>query len=109
MRAGQDASCLNLYRPDSPTVLAPSGPFLDEGRFSFQSSLAESAEDKANPCRLLGRDGAAGDGAIPVIADAGSPQYALQTAVGDTMPLGGTNRTVRSVAALPPGLFRGGR
>ena len=105
MRAGQDASCLNLYRPDSPTVLAPSATFLDEGRFSFQSSLAESAEDKANPWRLLGRDGA--DGAIPVIADAGSLQYVLHKAVGDTMTLGGTNATVRFVAALRPGLFQG--
>jgi putative ABC transport system permease protein len=107
MRAGQDASCLNLYRPDSPTVLAPSGPFLEEGRFSFQSSLAESAEDKANPWRLLGRDGADGDEAIPVIADAGSLQYVLHKAVGDTMTLGGTSATVRFVAALRPGLFQG--
>jgi putative ABC transport system permease protein len=107
MRAGQDASCLNLYRPDSPTVLAPTGPFLDEGRFSFQSSLAESAEDKANPWRLLDRDAADGDGAIPVIADAGSLQYVLHKAVGDTMTLGGTNATVRFVAALRPGLFQG--
>ena len=105
MRAGQDASCLNLYRPDSPTVLAPEGSFLDEGRFSFQSSLAESAEDKANPWRLLGRDRA--DGAIPVIADAGSLQYVLHKAVGDTMTLGGTSATVRFVAALRPGLFQG--
>jgi ABC-type antimicrobial peptide transport system permease subunit len=111
MRAGQDASCLNLYRPDSPTVLAPTGRFLDEGRFSFQSSLAESAEDKANPWRLLDRDAADGDGngngAIPVIADAGSLQYVLHKAVGDTMTLGGTNVTVRFVAALRPGLFQG--
>jgi ABC-type antimicrobial peptide transport system permease subunit len=107
MRAGQDASCLNLYRPDSPTVLAPDRAFLDEGRFSFQSSLAESAEDKANPWRLLGRDGVDGNGAIPVIADAGSLQYVLHKAVGDTMTLGGTNATVRFVAALRPGLFQG--
>ena len=109
MRAGQDASCLNLYRPDSPTVLAPEGSFLEEGRFSFQSSLAQSPEDKANPWCLLGRDGADGDGngAIPVIADAGSLQYVLHKAVGDTMTLGGTNVTVRFVAALRPGLFQG--
>jgi putative ABC transport system permease protein len=105
MRAGQDASCLNLYRPDSPTVLAPSGPFRDEGRFAFSSSLAESAEDRANPWRLLDRD--APDGAIPVIADAGSLEYVLHKAVGDTMALGGVGVTVRFVGALRPGLFQG--
>jgi putative ABC transport system permease protein len=42
-----------------------------------------------------------------VIADAGSLQYVLHKAVGDTMTLGGTNVTVRFVAALRPGLFQG--
>ncbi len=105
MRAGQDASCLNPYRPDSPTVLAPSLAFRDEGRFAFQSSLAATPQDAANPWRLLDRDSP--DGAIPVIADAGSLEYVLHKAVGDTMALGGTRVRLRLVAALRPGLFQG--
>ncbi len=105
MHAGQDASCLNPYRPDSPTILAPSQAFWEEGRFAFQSSLAATPEDTANPWRLLDRD--APDGALPVIADAGSLEYALHKAVGDTMTLGGTGLRLRLVAALRPGLFQG--
>jgi hypothetical protein len=105
MRGGQDASCLNPYRPDSPTILAPSLAFRDEGRFAFQSSLAATPQDAANPWRLLDRDSP--DGAIPVIADAGSLEYVLHKAVGDTMALGGTRVRLRFVAALRPGLFQG--
>jgi hypothetical protein len=105
MHAGQDASCLNPYRPDNPTILAPSAAFREEGRFAFQSSLAATPEDGRNPWRLLDRD--APDGAIPVIADAGSLEYVLHKAVGDEMVLGGTGVRLRFVAALRPGLFQG--
>ena len=40
LAAGEDASCLNLYRPDRPAVIAPAAAFLREGRFEFQKSLA---------------------------------------------------------------------
>lgn len=105
MRSGDDASCLNLYQPQSPTVLAPAPPFVAEGRFAFQSSLARTPEEKANPWRLL--HGEAQDGAIPVIADANSLAYVLKKKLGDTMRLAGTGVTVRFVAALAPGLFQG--
>jgi ABC-type antimicrobial peptide transport system permease subunit len=105
MRAGDDASCLNLYAPQSPTVLAPTAEFLRAGRFSFQRSLAESPEEKANPWLLLER--APAGGAIPAIADAGSLQYILKKRLGDTMTLAGTGVTVRFVGALSPGLFQG--
>ena len=105
MRAGEDASCLNLYRPDSPTVLAPTEAFRREGRFAFQAVLADTPEERANPWLLLDRE--APDGALPVVADAGSLAYVLHKAVGETMTLGGTDVTVRFVAALRPGLFQG--
>ena len=54
-RHREDASCLNLYQPREPTVLAPTPGFLEEGRFRFQASLAETPEEKANPWRLLER------------------------------------------------------
>jgi hypothetical protein len=103
MRKGDDASCLNLYRPADPTVLAPSGEFLDAGRFAFQSSLALTPEEKANPWRLL--DGERRNGAIPVIADASSLAYVLHRKLGEEMEVGGSS--VVFVGALRPGLFQG--
>jgi hypothetical protein len=105
MRSGDDASCLNLYQPQSPTVLAPSEPFVREGRFVFQATLARTPEAKANPWRLLEQE--TEDGAIPVIADANSLAYVLKRKLGETMTLEGTGVTVRFVAALAPGLFQG--
>lgn len=105
-RRGDDASCLNLYAPREPTVLAATPSFLRERRFSFQSSLAETDEERANPWLLLERAREPG-GAIPVVADAGTLAYALHRKLGDEMPLGATGTRVRFVAALAPGLLQG--
>ncbi len=40
LRPGNDVSCLNLYRPTSPTIIAPEASFLDDRRFAFATSLA---------------------------------------------------------------------
>jgi hypothetical protein len=53
LRPGDDASCLNLYRPTSPTIVAPESGFIEQGRFSFASSLSESEAERANPWLLL--------------------------------------------------------
>jgi hypothetical protein len=105
MRGGDDASCLNLYQPQSPTLLAPADAFIRQGRFAFQGSLARTPEERANPWLLL--EGAAVEGAIPVVADANSLNYVLKRKLGETMELAGTGVTVRFVAALVPGLFQG--
>ncbi len=104
-RRGEDASCLNLYQPREPTVLAPTPDFLDEERFRFQATLAETPEERANPWRLLDRERDA-DGAIPVIADAGSLTYILHRKLGDVMALGHTGVRVRFVGTVSPGLFQ---
>jgi ABC-type antimicrobial peptide transport system permease subunit len=106
LAAGEDASCLNLYRPDRPTVIAPTAEFLGERRFEFQGSLAETAEEKANPWLLLKRDADA-DGAIPVIADASALEYVLHRSLGESFAIGDTGVRVRVVGALRPGLLQG--
>ncbi|MEX1130331.1 MAG: ABC transporter permease, partial [Vicinamibacterales bacterium] len=85
VRPGDDASCLNLYKPTAPTIVAPEAGFIEEGRFSFASSLAETDEERANPWRLLRRP--ITDGPIPVIADATSLQYVLHAQVGDVFSM----------------------
>lgn len=84
IRPGQDASCLNLYRPTAPTIIAPEPGFIERGRFSFAASLAQTDAERANPWLLLRRDAGA---AVPVIADATSLEYVLHARVGDTFAM----------------------
>lgn len=85
VRPGDDASCLNLYQPRNPRIIAPMDDFIKSGRFEFQNSLAESNEEKNNPWLLLNRESP--DGAIPVIADANSLTYVLHLKLGDEFVL----------------------
>ncbi|HVJ26103.1 MAG TPA: FtsX-like permease family protein, partial [Vicinamibacterales bacterium] len=85
VRPGDDASCLNLYKPTAPTIVAPEKGFIEEGRFTFAASLAQTDEERANPWRLLQRP--VTDGPIPVIADATSLQYVLHAKVGDVFSM----------------------
>ena len=108
VRPGEDASCLNLYQAKDPRLIAPTASFVDEARFSFRASLAETRDQEANPWLLLNHEFA--DGAIPALADATSLQYALHLSVGDDFVL---NRdtdnpiTLRIVASLSDSIFQG--
>ena len=106
LRPGDDASCLNLYAPANPRILAPSERFLDEGRFAFQGSLAATDAERANPWLLLRREEP--DGVIPVIADANSMTYVLHRRLGDDIVIvqGGREIRLRLVAALRDSLFQ---
>jgi putative ABC transport system permease protein len=108
LRAGQDASCLNLYRPNNPTIIAPEPGFIEANRFSFSASMASTDEERGNPWLLLRRR--FDDGAVPVIADATSLQYALHAAVGDSFSIDvGAERPLilRFVAALQDSVLQG--
>ena len=107
LRPGDDASCLNLYQPRNPRILAPAPDFAASNRFIFQSSLAATDAEKTNPWLLLDKD--LPDGAIPVIADANSLAYVLHRKLGEEMVLHeGTNHPLRLrfVAALSDSLFQ---
>jgi putative ABC transport system permease protein len=101
LRPGDDASCLNLYRPQSPRLLGATEPFMRANRFSFAHSLADTDQEKANPWMLLHRR--FDDGSVPVIGDATSLAYVFHLAVGDTYVMqgpGGRPLTLRIVGAL---------
>jgi putative ABC transport system permease protein len=107
VRAGDDASCLNLYQPREPRVLGATPDFLRENRFAFASSLAASQEEKTNPWLLLEKD--SGDGTLPVAADANSLAYVLHKKLGDVIEVRGDDgQTVRLrfVAALTDSIFQ---
>jgi putative ABC transport system permease protein len=107
LRPGDEASCLTLYRPQEPRIIAPAPEFVAEGRFRFAASLADTPEERENPWRLLDRTFP--DAAVPVIVDATSLTYVFHLSVGDdfTMPLpGGAEVTLRVVAALADSVFQ---
>ncbi|MEA2203968.1 MAG: putative transport system permease protein [Blastocatellia bacterium] len=106
VRPGDDASCLNLYQPRNPKIIAPTDDFIRDNRFEFQDSIATGAEEKANPWLLLNREFP--DGAIPVIADANSMTYVLHLKLGEdlVLPQGDHPVRLRVVAALSDSVFQ---
>jgi hypothetical protein len=108
VRAGDDASCLNLYRPENPRIIAPSPDFVSRGgRFTFAATLAESDAARANPWRLLEKT--LPDGAIPAIVDATSLEYVFHAGLGDEIVVPGLNGEpahLRVVASLSHSVFQ---
>ncbi|HET6962861.1 MAG TPA: FtsX-like permease family protein, partial [Terriglobia bacterium] len=107
LRPGEDTSCLNLFQPRKPRILAPEHGHPKEGRFAFKEVLAGDQAAKRNPWRML--DGVFPDGAIPVIGDANSLQYVLHLKVGEDWLLEREGREavkLRVVAALVDSLFQ---
>ena len=104
--SGDDASCLNLYQPKNPRILAPHDRFLDAGRFMFQSALTTNDAERANPWLLLHRTEP--DGAIPVVADANSMTYVLHRQLGQDIEIvhGGKPIRLRLVGALSDSIFQ---
>ena len=107
LEPGDDVSCLNLYRPTRPTIVAPESGFIEAGRFSFTSSVAQTEAERANPWLLL--RGSASE-AVPVIADATSLEYVLHAGVGDTFSIdtgAGHPMVFKYVAALRDSILQG--
>jgi ABC-type antimicrobial peptide transport system permease subunit len=100
LRPGDEASCLTLYQPTNPRIVAPESSFLTENRFTFARSLAETDAERANPWLLLNRR--FDDGAIPAIADQTTLTYVFHLGVGDdfVLPSDGTAIRLRIVGAL---------
>ena len=108
VRPGEDASCLNLYQPKNPRIIAATHDFINSGRFAFHSSMAETPEERANPWLLLTRT--LEDGVVPVITDANSMTYVLHMKLGDDFVLPGSSERpvrLRLVAALSDSIFQG--
>ena len=107
VRPGDDTSCLNLYEPANPRIIAPTDGFIAAGRFSFQDSLASNEAERTNPWLLLQRNEP--DGAVPVIADANSMTYVLHRKLGEEIvtTVGDAQVRMRLVAALDDSIFQG--
>jgi putative ABC transport system permease protein len=107
LRPGDEASCLTLYQPTNPRLVAPEAAFMDERRFAFATTLAETEDELANPWRLL--DKQLEDGAIPAFADQTSLTYVFHLSVGDDFvfsPEGGEPIRLRIVGTLADSLLQ---
>ncbi len=111
VRPGDDASCLNLYQPKDPRVMAAPASLIAAGRFGFAGSLAQSPQEMENPWLLLEKD--SGDGTVPAIVDANSLTYILKRKLGDEFviekaidPATGKPVRFRIVAALADSIFQ---
>jgi putative ABC transport system permease protein len=99
---GDDASCLNLFRPERPRLLGVQ-PQAFAGRFHFLRAV----EETDNPWSLLDRD--FGPGVIPVIADEASATWILKLRLGEDLEMtneAGDPVRLRLVALLGHSLFQ---
>jgi hypothetical protein len=105
VRAGEDASCLNLYRPRQPRVLGVGAALTDRDGFAW----ADAPRDAKNPWRLL--DGPSAD-AVPVILEKNTANYSLNLwgGLGETFEIAdgrGQPLRLRVAALLADSIFQG--
>ncbi|MFO0876317.1 MAG: ABC transporter permease [Gemmataceae bacterium] len=80
-RSGDDASCLNLFQPRAPRVLGVPRSLIQRGGFVVASSLASTAEEKANPWLVLLREGEA----VPSFGEGNTVLWMLKSGLGGTL------------------------
>jgi len=107
VRAGDDASCLNLYQPRRPRLLGVPSSLIERGGFQFGATEAKTPEERANPWLLLQKRR---EGAIPVVGEANTVGWMLHKSLGEelTVPDGQGNPVkLRLVGLLKDSVFQG--
>lgn len=105
---GEDASCLNLYRPSQPRILGVPRRLIERGGFVFQGAMDAGEGKPENPWTLL--DMEQPDGAIPAVADYNTVLWILHSGLGRTIEVrDGADRPVqlRFVALLKGSALQG--
>lgn len=106
VQPGDDASCLNLYRPLQPRVMSFSKALIDRGGFHFAASEAQTDAEKANPWLLLEKEA---KDVIPAVIDANTAQWILKVGVGETIDVNdekGDKIRLRIVGTLHESIFQ---
>lgn len=107
VRGGDDASCLNLNRAQTPRLLGvPAAEFARRGAFHF-SALAREVE-RAQPWLMLERR--LGGDVVPGVADMTVIQWGMGKRLGDLVPYTderGATFHVKLVGGLQDSVFQG--
>jgi len=103
---GDDASCLNLYQPESPRVLGVPDVLIERGGFAFKKTLP-LPEGQTNPWLLLKQE--LEPGVVPAFADANSAQWILHVLLGEDLIMEdefGNGVTFRLVGLFQTSIFQ---
>ena len=103
---GDDASCLNLYQPESPRVLGAPDDLINRGGFAFQKTMP-LPEGETNPWTLLNQD--LEPGVVPAFADANSAMWILHLGLGKDLVMEdefGEGVTFRLVGLFQTSIFQ---
>jgi ABC-type lipoprotein release transport system permease subunit len=80
LRAGDDASCLNLYQPKRPRLLGVPHSLVERGGFYFAATEGAPSSKDSNPWHLL--EERQSDGAIPVFGESNTVKWMLKSGLG---------------------------
>lgn len=114
-KAGDDASCRNLYQAQRPQLLGMTSDFIrrydppTDATFGWAASSAPEADEPANPWRALERSA---DDWVPVILDKNTAMYSLHLyrGLGEEFEINyGEGKTIRFrvVGLLAGSVFQG--
>ncbi|MGH7493591.1 MAG: ABC transporter permease [bacterium] len=104
MLPGEDASCLNLYKPRKPRVLGLTKAGIARNGFRFQGALAHG---DASPWQLLEKE--LEPGVIPAIGDYNSVRWILHLGLGEDLEMQnekGERIKLRFVGLLQSSIFQ---
>lgn len=107
VESGDDASCLNLYKPLKPRVMGVPDSLIQHGGFHFAGAAASMRLEWGNPWVALHEK--KDDGTIPAIIDANTAQWILKVGVGDIVEVNnaeGRPVRLRIVALLKESIFQ---
>ena len=118
LKAGDDASCRNLYKPSQPRVLGVTPQLVEyfddpklPARFTWSATAAKSAPERANPWRLLSATTPPNE-PVPVVLDQNTAMYSLRLygGVGQVFPItyeGGRTVQFRVAGLLSNSVLQG--
>jgi len=104
---GEDASCLNLYKPEQPHILGAAHEQLQRGGFSFHAVIEKNPEIEQNPWLLLEKEIA--PEVVPAIGDYNSAQWIMHLGLGKDLVVRnefGKEIKLRFVGLLESSIFQ---
>lgn len=107
VRAGDDASCLNLYQPRTPKLLGVPEGLIDRGGFQFAATAKPTAEESNNAWLILNRDGKE----TPVFGENNTVVWMLHKSLDGTLTVTdgkGAEQTLRIDGLLQDSIFQSG-